>query len=108
MGYVATPEPSVLGGGFGAVGHVATPDPSPGWWHAQCHGARGEARALWHQERVQSRGDTRRHQSPPQPGEESGAMGLDFSLIHGGTWSVGYRQWPPGPPQERRQYLFPV
>jgi hypothetical protein len=29
------------------------------------------------------------------------ALRFDLELIHGGNWSVGYRQWPPGPPQER-------
>jgi hypothetical protein len=26
---------------------------------------------------------------------------LDLKLVHGGTRSAGYRQWPSGPPQER-------
>jgi hypothetical protein len=86
MGYVVTTEPSIPGGEFGAVGHVATPDPSPGGWCARCHRACCEARALWHRE-----WDTRRHWSPPLPGEESGAMGLDLSLMHKGTRSMGYR-----------------
>jgi hypothetical protein len=76
--------------------------------------------------------DTWRRRSPPVPGggvrrfgacgdagalscREAGsnAVGLDLSLMRGGTWSAGYRQWPPGPPQERQrtrkwdQYLFP-
>jgi hypothetical protein len=34
----------------------------------------------------------RRHRSPPLLGSESGAVGLDLSLVHGGTRSAGYRQ----------------
>jgi hypothetical protein len=26
-----------------------------------------------------------------------------LELVRGGTWSVGYRQWPPGPPWERQR-----
>jgi hypothetical protein len=88
---MVTPEPSVLRGEFGAVGHVETPKPSPDGWRARCHGARGEARALWHRERVWSCGDTRRHRSPPLPGAESGVVGLDLSLVHEGIRSVRYR-----------------
>jgi hypothetical protein len=28
------------------------------------------------------------------------ALCLDLKLVYGGTRSVGYRQWPPGPPLE--------
>jgi hypothetical protein len=39
-------------------------------------------------------GDMRRHQSPSLPGAESDAVELDLSLVHRGTRSTGYRQWP--------------
>jgi hypothetical protein len=29
------------------------------------------------------------------------AICLDLELVHGGTRSSGYRQWPPGPPREK-------
>jgi hypothetical protein len=94
-------EPSLLGG-VGAMGHVTTLEPSPGGWCTMCLGARGIARALWHRELVWSHKETRWHQSPPLSGAESGAVWLDLSLMHGGTQSVEYRQWPPSPPWERR------
>jgi hypothetical protein len=85
-------SPPTPGEGSRAAGHVATPEPFPVGWRARCHGARGNARALRHQERVWSCGDTRRHRSSSLPSADSGAVGLDLSLVHRGTRSVGYRQ----------------
>jgi hypothetical protein len=31
------------------------------------------------------------------------ALRLDLELVHGGFRVVGYRQWPPGPPRERKR-----
>jgi hypothetical protein len=94
-------SPLLASGAHGALGHVATLEPFPGgWldpcdgahgdtepsssrWFAMCLRARGGARALWHRERIWSLEDDL------------------FSLMHRGTRSVGYRQWPSGPPQER-------
>jgi hypothetical protein len=90
-----TSEPSVPGGGFGAVGHVVTSEPSSGRWRARCHGARGNARALWHRERFWSRWDTRWHRSPPLLSAESGTIGVDLSPVHKGTRSAGYRHLHP-------------
>jgi hypothetical protein len=77
-------SPLLAGGVLDASEHVVTPEPSPGGWSPLCHGARGRARALWHRERVLSRGDTWRHQSPLMPGAESGAAGLVFEVLY--TW----------------------
>jgi hypothetical protein len=34
------------GDGLGALGHVVTPEPSPGGWRARCIGARGDTEDL--------------------------------------------------------------
>jgi hypothetical protein len=39
-------SPFLAGGVLGASGHVTTPEPSLGEWHALCHGARGDTGAL--------------------------------------------------------------
>jgi hypothetical protein len=97
-----------------AIGHVVMPGPSrtrrrvwsrmtrgdtgvlpcrvAGGWRARCHGARGDARALPHRERVWSHEDMRRHRSPFLPGAESSTVRLDLSLVHRGTRSVGDQQ----------------
>jgi hypothetical protein len=36
----------MLGDGFGASGHVATPEPFPDVWRARCLGAHGDTGAL--------------------------------------------------------------
>jgi hypothetical protein len=53
------------------MGHVATLEPSSGGWHALCLGSRGGAKALWHRERIWSRG--------------ADLLGL----VHSGTRSTG-------------------
>jgi hypothetical protein len=73
-GHVGHQSPPVLGGESRVVGHMATSEPFPVGWRARCHG------------------DTRRHQSPSRLDVESDAIGLDLSLVHGGTRSAGYRQ----------------
>jgi hypothetical protein len=96
LGHVVTLEPFPGRCMLYATGNVATSEPSSGRWHALCLEARGGARALWHRERIWSRGADL------------------LSLVHGGTQSVGYKQCPPGPPRERQrthrwgQYLVPV
>jgi hypothetical protein len=85
-------SPPASGGRSGVTGHVATPEPFPIRRRARCHRARGDARAFRHRERVWSRGDTWRYQSPSLSGVESNAVELDLSLVHRGTRSAGYRQ----------------
>jgi hypothetical protein len=59
-----------------------------------------------------SHGDTWQPQSYPQSG--GGSRCLDLKLVRRGTRSLGYRQWPPGPPRERMrtrgwgQHAFPA
>jgi hypothetical protein len=73
--HVVTWDPSCAGDESGAARHVATPEPSPSGWRARCHGARDDARTLWHHEWVWSCRDTRRHRDPPLPVAESDAVG---------------------------------
>jgi hypothetical protein len=101
-GHVAKLEPPAPGGRSGVTGHVVTPEPFPIRWRARCHGARGDARSLWHWERVWSQMDMRRHRSSSLPGAVYGVMGLELGLVHGGTRYTWYRQWPPGPLRERQ------
>jgi hypothetical protein len=46
-----------------------------------------------------SHGDMWRPRSCPH--SRGGSHCLDLNLVHGGTRSLGYRQWPLGPPRER-------
>jgi hypothetical protein len=57
-------SPLLPGDGFGASGHMATPEPFPSGWRARCLGARDDTRALsWRVARSVPRG-TWRHRSP--------------------------------------------
>jgi hypothetical protein len=101
-------SPFLAGGAHGASRHLATPEPFPGGWLALCHGAHGDTGALFWQVACsvpRARGGARALWS----------HGADLlSLVHRGTRSTGYREWPPAPPRERQQirrwgqYLFPA
>jgi hypothetical protein len=78
--------------GYGVVGHVVTLEPFPTGWRARCHGARGDVRALPHQEAGLELRDMWRHRcSSLSGGGQWGGSGATGHVTTPEPFPVGWR-----------------